>query len=61
MIIVLLKVILIDEGKSTKLREYCKTPGGGGGRLGFILDGMCELNFFKRPISKVFNMLKLYP
>ena len=38
-------------------------PGGGGGgaRLGFILDWMCELNFFKRPISKVFNMLKLYP
>ena len=32
-----------------------------GGRLGFILDGMCELNFLKRPILKVFNMLKLYP
>ena len=35
--------------------------GGGGGRLGLIVDGMCELNFFKRPISKVFNTLKLYP
>ena len=35
--------------------------GGGGGRLGSILGGMCEHRFFKRPILKVFNILKKYP
>ena len=35
--------------------------GGGGGGFWFILDGMGEHSFLKRPILKVFNMLKVYP
>ena len=33
--------------------------GDKGGGLGFILNGMCEHNFLKRPIFKVFNTSKV--
>ena len=48
----------IDRFMIILLFEDCGIPGGGGGGLRFMLDGMC---FLKRPIWKVFNMLKLYP
>ena len=46
---------------SLNRQSECYLDPGGGGATRVHLHGMCEHSFSKRPILKVFNMLKLYP